>query len=107
MDIEAKIVKTFPASSKLRAVVNITIGGCFVVHGVKIFDSVNGQFVSMPGVKVGDYYVDTFHAITKEARTRLMDTVMGSWQQYQLSQPVQQTARAQPEDAEPEPRMAI
>lgn len=46
MEIEVKILKTFPASSKLRAVASVTIGGCFAVHGLKIFDSKNGQFVA-------------------------------------------------------------
>ena len=78
MEIEVKILKTFPASSKLRAVASVTIGGCFAVHGLKIFDSKNGQFVAMPTVKVG-----TFHAITSESREQLQTAVMETWKLHQ------------------------
>ena len=74
MEIEVKILKTFPASSKLRAVASVTIGGCFAVHGLKIFDSKNGQFVAMPNVKVGNHYVDTFHAIRLGSCTSSKET---------------------------------
>ena len=83
MEIEVKILKTFPASSKLRAVASVTIGGCFAVHGLKIFDSKNGQFVAMPNVKVGNHYVDTFHAITSESREQLQTAVMETWKLHQ------------------------
>lgn len=95
MEIEAKILKTFPASSKLRAIARVTIGGCFTVHGLKIFDSKNGQFVSMPNVKVGNHYVDTFHAITSESRERLQTAVMEAWKLHQR-QENQPTQRDQP-----------
>lgn len=107
MEIEAKILKTFPASSKLKAVASVTIGGCFAVHGLKIFDSKNGQFVAMPNVKVGNHYVDTFHAITSESREQLQTAVMETWKmhQQQENQPAQRDQpmeRSQTESNVPE-----
>ena len=101
MEIEAKILKTFPAPSKLRAVARVTIDGCFAVHGLKIVDSKKGLFVAMPNVKVGDHYVDTFHAITTESREQLLTAVMEAWhQQQQGNQPNQRNQPAEPSQAD-------
>jgi stage V sporulation protein G len=84
MEITAKINKTFPNGSSLKAVVSLTIDGCFVVHGVKIIDSAKGMFVAMPNEKFNDKYTDICHPITNEARQKIIDVVMEAYAQNQV-----------------------
>ena len=83
MDVKAKIVKTFPPESKVKAVASLTIGGCFAVQGVKIIDSANGPFVAMPNEKYKDEYNDICHPTTKEFRQVIIDAVLEAYEQNQ------------------------
>ena len=83
MEVTAKINKTFPDSNSIKAVVSLTIDGCFAVHGIKIINSVKGMFVSMPNGKFNDKYKDICHPITNEARQKIIDTVMQAYTQNQ------------------------
>lgn len=71
---------------KVKAIASVSIGGAFAIHGIKIIDSEKGKFVAMPNEKWTDAdgqtkYKDTFHAITAEARTDLVNTVMAAYEQ--------------------------
>lgn len=71
---------------KVKAVASVSIGGAFAIHGIKIIDSEKGMFVAMPNEKWTDAdgqtkYKDAFHAITAEARTDLVNTVMTAYEQ--------------------------
>jgi len=66
----------------IRATANLTIGGAFAVHGVKVIRSKDkGDFVSMPSYKKGEEYKDIFHAVTKEAREQINAAVMKAYEQ--------------------------
>ena len=62
-----------------------TIGGAFAVHGIRVIESDKGRFISMPQEsykKNGETkYNDTFHAITAEARTALVEAVNDAYEQ--------------------------
>mgnify|MGYP000999256213 CR=1 FL=1 len=71
---------------KVKAIASVSIGGAFAIHGIKVIDSEKGKFVAMPNEKWTDVdgqtkYKDTFHAITAEARTDLVNTVMVAYDQ--------------------------
>jgi len=71
---------------KVKAIASVSIGGAFAIHGIKVIDSEKGRFVAMPNEKWTDAdgqtkYKDTFHAITAEARTDLVNTVMTAYEQ--------------------------
>ena len=83
MEVRAKIDKTFPTESKVKAVASLTIDGCFAVHGVKIIDSVNGLFIAMPSEKFKDEYNDICHPTTKESRQAIVEAVMEAYDQKQ------------------------
>ena len=75
--VEAKIDRMVDGDFKTKAYASATIGGAFAVHGIRIIESEKGRFISMPQdsyQKNGETkYSDTFHAITADARTALVD----------------------------------
>lgn len=71
--------------SKIKAYASVTIGNTFAVHGLRVTDSANGLFVSMPqssymkdGVR---QYEDIFHALSADARNELNNTVLQAYEQ--------------------------
>ncbi len=77
---DIKIFKS-KSSGKIKAFVNLTIDGEFVVHGIKIMESDKGLWVAMPSQKnaLGEYN-DVFHPVTKEARHKLIEAVIEAYQ---------------------------
>jgi stage V sporulation protein G len=83
MEVKAKVVKTFPTESKVKAVVSLMIDGCFVVRGIKIIESAKGLFVVMPNEKFKDEYRNICHPTTKESRETIIEAVMNAYEQNQ------------------------
>lgn len=83
--IEARIDRLVDGDFKTRAYASATIGGAFAVHGIRVIESDKGRFVAMPQEsykKNGETkYNDTFHAITADARTALVDAVNDAYEQ--------------------------
>lgn len=71
--------------NNLKAFASVTIGGAFTIHGLKVMDSQNGLFVSMPSTKYEKngktQYSENFHAITKGARDELSRIVLDAYEQ--------------------------
>ena len=71
--------------NNLKAFASVTIGGAFTIHGLKVMDSQNGLFVSMPSTKYEKngktQYSENFHAITKGARDELSRIVLEAYEQ--------------------------
>lgn len=70
---------------KTKAYASVTIAGAFAVHGLRVIETDKGRFISMPQEsykKNGEtVYNDTFHAVTAEARTALVDAVNDAYEQ--------------------------
>ncbi len=67
---------------KLKAFVNVTFEGCFVVRGLKVIKGDMGYFVSMPSRKMNDgIYRDIAHPVTDEFRGRLEAAVLEAYGQ--------------------------
>ena len=86
--IEAKIDRILSGEGKTKAFASATIGGAFAIHGIRIIDKLDsekGFFIAMPQEsykKNGEtVYNDTFHAVTAEARTALVDAVNDAYEQ--------------------------
>lgn len=77
--IEARIDRILVGDGKTKAFASATIGGAFAIHGIRVIDSDKGIFIAMPQesyTKNGEKrYSDTFHAVTAEARTALIEAV--------------------------------
>lgn len=76
MNIGVKISKIFPNDKKLKAIVNVTLDGSFAVHGIRIFNSEKGLFVTMPSQKTATgEFKDIFHEVNKQTREKLVNTI--------------------------------
>ena len=77
-------VKVFPSqdNGKLLATASVTLGNCFTVKNLRIYDTEKGLFVSMPSVRGKD---GNFHNVcfptTKEMREALNAVVIGEYHQ--------------------------
>jgi len=63
-----------------RAIGSVTIGGAFVVHGVRVVESDKGLFVAMPQRKEGDRYRDVAHPVTAEMRNQVAHAVLEEYE---------------------------
>ena len=79
MEVTAKIVKTFPQSATLKAVANLYIGDCFVIHGVKVIESEKGMFIAMPSEKRGEKYLDVCHPLNSDTRQYITEVVLAAY----------------------------
>ena len=73
--------KTFD-SGKLRAVVSITIDGCFAIHEIKIIQT-DHLFVAMP-YRTDSYGIshDIAHPIGEAARRELESAIISAYKDY-------------------------
>ena len=83
MKINARIVKTFKEGS-IKAIADLTLDDAIAVHGVKLIDGKNGQFVSMPSDKwqdkEGNYkHTDIVHPVTAETRSDVFHAVVDAY----------------------------
>lgn len=86
LNIKAKITQMVDyEDSNVKAVASITIADAFAFHGVKIIESKNGLFVSMPQskyIKDGKQkYSDVCHPISSEARAELNSVVLKTYEE--------------------------
>lgn len=76
-DIRVKKIKT---EGKLKAYVNVTFDGCFVIHNVKVIDGKNGIFIAMPSRKTkSGEYKDIVHPVTQEFRNQIKDEIIDAY----------------------------
>ena len=68
MQMEVKI-HSLSTSGSVLANASVTLNGCFAVRGVKVINSENGPFVSMPSYKGRDGYKDVCFPCTSSSQT--------------------------------------
>ncbi len=102
MKIEAKIDRLIDKEGmNLKGIASVTIGDAFAVHGIRISESQNGLFISMPSNSYQDKdgntkYSDIFHPISAEARTEIGERVKEA---YQAALEQQQNVEVQEEES--------
>lgn len=109
LNIKAKITQMVDyEGSNVKAVASITIADDFAFHGVKVIESKNGLFVSMPQSKYTkdgkQKYSDVCHPISSEARAELNSVVLKAYEE-QLETSANKTQNAdivQDEDITPD-----
>lgn len=77
-------VKVFPTQEpgKLLAKASVTLGGCFTVNQIRVYDTEKGPFVAMPSTRGGDgNFHDICYPTTKEMREALSSAVIEKYQQ--------------------------
>lgn len=96
MPIRVKIDKLMEDAGKLKAIASANVGE-FAVHGIRVYESDKGLFVSMPSVqRTGENgektYEDVFHPTTKESREELFGKILDEYKQaLEQSQTTTQT----------------
>ena len=80
MEITDIVVRQLQSTGKLKAVVSVTFDNCFVVHDVKVIESMNGLFIAMPSRKTpNNNYIDIVHPINSAFRQVMSDAVLGAY----------------------------
>ena len=94
-----------PEKSNVKAIASLSIGSSFAVHGLKVISGAKGDFVAMPSTKAPDgSYNETFHPISAEARTQMMDAVLAAYEnklaEQQEQSDEQEVSRTEPTQTE-------
>lgn len=85
-DVRVRLEKK--EDSKLRAKVSITIDNSFVVHGIRVIEGANGNFVAMPSKKTPDgEFKDTAHPIDTPTREYVDKTVLDAYEKALKEEP--------------------
>ena len=80
-NIDVKVFSSQEAG-KLVATANVTLGSCFTVKNLRVYDTEKGLFVTMPSVRGKDgKFHDVCHPTTKEMRAALSAAVIGEYYQ--------------------------
>ena len=84
--ISAKIDRLVNSDGNTRAYASVNIAGAVAIHGLRVMDSRNGIFVSMPQESYTDSngntkYNEIAHPVTKAARDAINDKVLEAYNQ--------------------------
>lgn len=87
MTVEISDIRIFRiiGTGNVKAYANVTLGGEFAVHGVKVMEREDGTlWVSMPRQRSASdgRWRDVFHPITSEARERLNEAVLEAYRRF-------------------------
>ena len=76
----ARLFRVEKEGSKLKAFVDLSIGGCLIVKGFKVVQGEEGLFVSMPSQpgKDGKWYQVALPS-TKEKRKEINDVILSAY----------------------------
>ena len=78
--LEVVRMRRLEGDSKLKAFVDVSFAGVFMVKGLRVIEGKNGLFVSMPSEKGKDgKWYSTAHPITREFRELLNEAVLESY----------------------------
>ena len=76
-----EIVVSLRNEEKLKAFVNVTFDDCFVVRGMKVIQSKDGYFISMPSRMGTDgSFRDMAHPINNEFRQELEQAILRKYE---------------------------
>ena len=79
--VTVKRINRIDGTGNLKAFCDLEIAETFLIKGVRVVEGKNGLFVSMPQEqgKDGNWH-DTVFPLTKEARKRVSEVVLTSYQ---------------------------
>ena len=78
---ETRIRLVTKDDSKLKAIATITIGGCMIVHDIKVVEGTDGLFIAMPSRKMpSGEYKDIVHPLNTETREALKNLIVDEYQ---------------------------
>ncbi len=92
-------IHSLPTDGPVLANASVNLNGCFAVRGVRVVDSENGPFVSMPRYKSGSEYKDVCFPCTKEFHQQFHEAVLDAYQQALTQLPQRRQENAPQEQA--------
>ena len=95
--------RAYLSHSKGPTLANITVdlGGEYAIKGLRVVQGRDGPFVAMPQRKTSKgEYQDVVFPVTKEARERLVDTVLDAYEQALEQEAKQSEDQEQAEEPE-------
>lgn len=102
-------IHTLYLEGSCRALASVNLNGSFAIRGLKVMESANGLFVSMPSYRAGNgEYKDICFPCTREARNQLNEAVLNAYRQslaQSQSQGSQGQAAAEHNQAAPQMSM--
>ena len=80
MEISDVKIRRLYLDGRLRAIVSVTFGDCFVVHDIKIISIAERTFVAMPSRRdeTGTFR-DIVHPINVQARQTLEEAILNAY----------------------------
>jgi len=74
-------VRKIESSSKMKAIVSITIDDAFVIHDIKVIESPTRLFIAMPSRQNREgEYKDIAHPINSETRELLQSAILEAYE---------------------------
>ena len=74
-------VRKIESSSKMKAIVSITIDDAFVIHDIKVIESPTRLFIAMPSRQNREgEYKDIAHPINSETREMLQTAILEAYE---------------------------
>jgi len=74
-------VRKIESSSKMKAIVSITIDDAFVIHDIKVIESPTRLFIAMPSRQNREgEYKDIAHPINSETREMLQNAILEAYE---------------------------
>lgn len=80
---DVRVFRILGSEKKVKALVSITLGGEYAVHGIKVMERDDGTlWVSMPRQRnpSDGSWRDVFHPVTGESRERLINAVLKAYE---------------------------
>ena len=75
-------VRKLNTENRLKGIASITIDDCFVIHDIKIIDSVNGLFIGMPNRKTQNgEFRDVAHPINTDTREKIQNSILKAYEE--------------------------
>lgn len=81
MQISDVRIRLISGLGRVKAAASITIDNVFVVHDIKVIESNNGLYISMPSRRTAEgEFKDVAHPITKEARVDIQMNILKAYE---------------------------
>ena len=81
MNITDVRIRKVETDNRMKAIASVTLGGCFVIHDLRVIQGDEHLFVAMPSRKTSTgEFKDIAHPINHEARKELEQSIIDAYQ---------------------------
>lgn len=80
MNITDVRIRKIESDTRMKAIVSVTLEGCFAIHDLRVIQGDENLFVAMPSRKTSKgEFKDVAHPITHEARKELEQAIINAY----------------------------